>query len=76
LIANLRAWGPSRELLRRLQRYTVTVPRRAHADLLAHGEIEEMAPGVFVQVRSELYREDVGFVADGGQEADPERWIV
>jgi CRISPR-associated endonuclease/helicase Cas3 len=76
LIARLRAWGPSRELLRRLQRYTVTVPRRAHADLVVRGEVEEVSPGIFVQIRPDMYRDDVGLVAAGAQETSAERWIV
>jgi CRISPR-associated endonuclease/helicase Cas3 len=76
LIAELRAHGPSRELLRRLQRYTVTMPRRSHGELVVRGDIEELSPGVFVQVRPGLYRDDVGFVAEGSLDPDPERWIV
>ncbi len=60
LIDALRAVGPKREIMRKLQRYTVNVPRKMTADLLAKGFIEEMHPGVFVQTIDSLYSDRFG----------------
>ncbi len=63
LIAALRAGGPSRDLMRRLQRYTVNVPRPALDTLLAKHFAEELPlpprpdlpSGIFVQTAPEAY---------------------
>ena len=55
--------------MRRLQRYTVNVPRRSLGDLLEKGMIEEMRvpprqeehSGLYVQTAPSVYREDIGF---------------
>jgi len=69
LIGSLRAVGPKRDIMRRLQRYTVNVPRGSLGDLLEKGMIEEMRvpprneehSGLYVQTAPSAYREDIGF---------------
>jgi CRISPR-associated endonuclease/helicase Cas3 len=60
LIRSLLAVGPKRDIMRRLQRFTVTVPRRTLADLIEKGFVEEPHPGVFVQTMPSLYSEVFG----------------
>lgn len=68
LISSLRAAGPKRDIMRRLQRYTVNVPRRTLDDLLAKGLVEELRlppkpdtpSGVFVQTMPSAYSERFG----------------
>jgi len=68
LIDSLRAVGPKRDILRRLQRYAVNVPRSYIPGLLEKGMIEELrvppkreeASGIYVQTMPSAYREDVG----------------
>ena len=69
LIGSLRAAGQKRDIMRRLQRYTVNVPRGSLGDLLEKGMIEEMRvpprneehSGLYVQTAPSAYREDIGF---------------
>ena len=69
LIGSLRAAGLKRDIMRRLQRYTVNVPRSCIPGLLEKGMIEELrvpphpeeASGIYVQTMPSAYREDVGF---------------
>ena len=68
LIESLRAVGPKRDIMRRLQRYTVNVPRGCLGDLLEKGMIEEMRlpprheehSGLYVQTMPSAYRDDIG----------------
>ena len=61
LLRELRAAGPHRTLMRRLQRYAVGVPRGALPSLLERGFVEEVHPGVFVQTMPSLYSDVFGF---------------
>lgn len=65
LLNTLRKDGPERWLMRKLQRYTVSIPRRQAMTLLAQGDVEEMIPGLFVQVSDWLYDKDLGLLIDG-----------
>ena len=60
LIRSLLAVGPKRDIMRRLQRFTVTVPRRTLSGLLEKGFVEEPHPGVYVQTMPSLYSEVFG----------------
>ena len=68
LIESLRAVGPKRDIMRRLQRYTVNVPRGYLGDLVEKGMIEEMLvppkyeehSGLYVQTMPSAYRDDIG----------------
>ncbi|MEW6678036.1 MAG: CRISPR-associated helicase Cas3' [Pseudomonadota bacterium] len=64
-IATLRKQGPERWLMRKLQRYTVSIHRRNADRLLRQGDIEEVIPGLYVQASDWLYHTDLGFNPDG-----------
>lgn len=66
LIATLRKGGPERWLMRKLQRYTVNIPRRDALRLMGQGDVEEVTPGLFVQINSLLYHPILGFLPEGG----------
>lgn len=69
LIDSLRAVGPKRDIMRRLQRYTVNVPRGSLPGLLEKGFVEELRvlhrpeepTGIYVQTVPRAYKEDIGF---------------
>jgi CRISPR-associated endonuclease/helicase Cas3 len=61
-IAVLQARGPDRWLVRKLQRYCVSVRTRCLERLLAAGDVEPLLPGLYVQVNDLLYQEGFGFV--------------
>jgi len=68
LIAQYRAIGhPVRELMRKLQRYTVAVYRTRLPELLEKGFVEELPPqgsGIYVQTMPSLYSDVYGFEQD------------
>lgn len=64
LIAGLRKQGPERWLMRSLQRYIVTVPRHEALRLLAQGDVQEIVPGLFVQVSDWLYHPVLGLMPE------------
>lgn len=64
-LATLRKSGPERWLMRKLQRYTVNLHRSQAVLLLNQGDIEEVMPGLFVQVSDWLYDPDLGLNPDG-----------
>ena len=69
LIAQLRAVGQKRDIMRRLQRYTVNVPRSCINGLIEKGMVEELSlpprkdepSGIYVQTMPSAYRDDIGF---------------
>lgn len=63
-IAMLRKGKPERWLMRKLQRYTVNIHRRYVAPMQARGDIEELMPGLFVQVGDVLYHKNKGLQID------------
>ena len=60
LIGKLRKDGSERWLMRKLQRYSVNMPRRVVDKLVATGEVQEARPGIFVQAVSTLYDDELG----------------
>ena len=80
LIASLRAVGPKRDIMRRLQRYTVNVPRSCIGGLIEKGMVEELSvpprkdesSGIYAQTMPSAYRDDIGFdlFGDGLQNED------
>ncbi|NCU02171.1 CRISPR-associated helicase/endonuclease Cas3, partial [Candidatus Macondimonas diazotrophica] len=74
-LAQLRRDGSARWLLRALQRYTVSIPQRDAERLLAQGDIEELLPGLFVQVSDVLYHPVLGLLT-GDVAAPTSAWIV
>jgi CRISPR-associated endonuclease/helicase Cas3 len=69
LLERLRFVPPNREVFRRLQRFTVSVPRYLHDRLRAEGHIEELHPGVWVQVTTGLYHPQLGLQVGDDAEA-------
>ena len=65
LLNTLRKKGLDRWLMRKLQRYTVTIHRREVMKLLAQGDVEEIIPGLYVQVSDWLYDSNLGLNLDG-----------
>ncbi|MHB9021342.1 MAG: CRISPR-associated helicase Cas3' [Halothiobacillus sp.] len=65
LLNTLRKHGPERWLMRKLQRYTVTIHSREAMKLLSQGDVEEAIPGLYVQVSDWLYHPDLGLNPDG-----------
>lgn len=65
LLNTLRKHGPERWLMRKLQRYTVTVHTREVMKLLSQGDVEEAIPGLYIQVSDWLYHPDLGLNPDG-----------
>jgi CRISPR-associated endonuclease/helicase Cas3 len=63
LLASLAADGPARWLMRKLQRYTVSIHHRVATQMLAQGDLTLPMPGLYVQVDSEnLYDPLLGLV--------------
>ena len=62
LIENLRNYGKSRTLLRKLQRYAVTIYNKEFDKLLENGLIEEIIEGVFALTSNITYNEDIGVI--------------
>lgn len=61
----LRRDGPKRWLMRKIQRYTVNLHRGQVMPLLTQGDIEEIMPGLFVQVSDWLYDPETGLNPEG-----------
>lgn len=76
-IAMLERDGPQRWLMRKLQRYGVTLYRQDALRLLAQGNIRELGayPGLYVQESDVLYERSLGVAVDGGP-GDPGKLVV
>lgn len=61
LIDALKAAGPDRSLMRKLQRYTVTLYDHQFAALMDQGALEEVQPNLFALSR-ERYSEELGVI--------------
>lgn len=65
LIKKLESEDFNKELLRKLQRYTISIPRQTHAKLLKSGKIKEIQDkGIFVQSIESLYHPEKGLLND------------
>ena len=64
LIGRLRKEGPERWLMRKLQRYTVSLPEHQFQKLLADGDVREISPGLFAQTADSLYSLKLGVLVD------------
>lgn len=67
LLDRLEIEGPHRKLMRKLQRYSVNIPKRLFAQLEKQGDVQESKklPGIYVQVGGTLYDDALGVVIDG-----------
>lgn len=71
LIQRLRHTGPSRTLLRRLQRRMVNVPRWYLGRMLHSGVVSEIHPGIFVQADTSAYDENTGLIIEFDEVRNP-----
>jgi len=62
LLGQFSAFGPKRDIMRRLQRYTVNIPTPMAARMLADGHLEEIKkwPGFLLQTMPSLYDDIIG----------------
>lgn len=57
--------GPQRWLMRKLQRYTITIPQRQAAQMLAQGDLSLPMPGLYVLANTDnLYSNILGLVGN------------
>lgn len=71
LIRMLKDKGPESWLFRKLQRFTVNVPIKAHEQMQSDGRIKEVFPGVFIQTGAARYDADTGLLYDENPVYDP-----
>lgn len=64
LIGRLHKEGPKRWLMRKLQRYAVSLPDYQFKKLLGNGDLHEVHPGMFAQTADALYHVDLGVLVD------------
>ena len=62
-IEQLRTLGPTRYVVRHLQRFTVTIPEQVFSNLLLNNCIEEIN-GFYVQAYSNIYDKNIGLLVD------------
>lgn len=65
LLGKLEKEGPKRWLMRKLQRYSVNLPKYQFAQLEKQGDVREIWPGIYAQVGDKLYNKSLGVVIDG-----------
>lgn len=68
-LTKLKADGPDRWLMRKLQRYSVNVHRNCLDRLIAQHDVEEVLPGLYAQANDLLYDESFGFLGCAGNAA-------
>lgn len=64
LLDQLKKEGPQRWLMRKLQRYSVNLPRHVFARLEAKGDVCQIWPGIYAQASAALYNDKLGVVFD------------
>jgi CRISPR-associated endonuclease/helicase Cas3 len=65
LLGKLEKEGPQRWLMRKLQRYSVNLPKRVFMQLEADGDVRQVWPGIYAQVGNALYDDKLGVVTGG-----------
>ncbi|MDD4964206.1 MAG: CRISPR-associated helicase Cas3' [Gallionella sp.] len=65
LLQTLASIGPKREVMRKLQRYAVNVPKFVFAQLEKQGDVVQIWTGIYAQVGDVLYDKKLGLVIDG-----------
>lgn len=65
LLGKLEKEGPHRWLMRKLQRYSVNLPKYLFAQLEKQGGVRQIWPGIYAQVGNTLYDDVLGVVIDG-----------
>ncbi|MFN7504359.1 MAG: hypothetical protein ACK5Q1_02225, partial [Limnobacter sp.] len=64
LLSTLKKDGPQRWLMRKLQRYMVTVRQDEAKRLFQRGEVELPMPGLYVQAVDGIYDPNLGLMMD------------
>ncbi len=65
LLATLEAEGPKRWLMRKLQRYTISIRKRVADRMLGQGSLTLPMPGLYVQLKADnLYHPTLGFMPE------------
>lgn len=64
LLNSLASIGPKRDLMRKLQRYSVNLSKHLFAQLEKQGDVREIWPGIYAQVSDTLYDKSLGVVID------------
>ncbi len=64
LLGTLQKDGPQRWLMRKLQRYSVNVYEYHFKRLLENHEVEEIRPGIYVQLSDTLYHPTLGLLTE------------
>lgn len=70
LLGKLEKDGPQRWLMRKLQRYSVNLPKYLFAQLEKQGDVREIWQGIYAQVGDTLYDRKLGVVTDGKPSPD------
>jgi CRISPR-associated endonuclease/helicase Cas3 len=76
LIELLRHSGPDRWLLRKLQRFSVSLPLHVFNQLIQNGDVVEVYEGYFAQAFDGLYHAQTGLLGDHEEVLDPDFLIV
>ncbi|GAB1457079.1 hypothetical protein MASR2M48_23870 [Spirochaetota bacterium] len=74
-IAELRALGPERWLLRKLQRYSVNIYKNQFINMRDRGSVEEVSPGIFALICNIEYDAVVGLLVDE-MPRDPATYMI
>lgn len=64
LIGRLEKGGPERWLMRKLQRFMVSLPDYQFKKLLGNGDVHEVYPDMFAQTADALYHANLGVLVD------------
>jgi len=64
LLEDLERFGPNRELMRKLQRYSVNIYKHEFDQLLKDGEITEPHKGIYSLKNDNLYKKEVGLLVN------------
>lgn len=64
LIGRLQKEGPERWLMRKLQRYTVSLPKHQFRKLVDAGDVKEIWTGMFAQTSDVSYHPELGLLVD------------
>jgi len=76
LIHTLQRDGPERWLMRKLQRYGVTIYQHDLQRLLVCGDVQEVGPGLYVQTESDVFYDPVLGARLDGAPGDPAAFVA
>ena len=64
LVAKLKNEGPKRWMMRKLQRYSISIHEREADTLLERGSLSLAMPGLYIQEGDDLYDDTLGWLGD------------